>query len=254
MNGAPGMPALYNIAKYNKHPYRPTPFTDQITMSSKILAGLLLRSKTFRALALLSFTLACAAVSAEGFQNITAGQTLGSIKAQFPAATIESVEAAWVTESDGFYRLSGPGFPGKLYLVFSDMRPFQRKMLEKISEKIEASPEGTITRKDVFTFEYWTKLANETTDNSLKISNMRWVPDASIPLQRYIAKYGKPDASGFSDADMKPYAEWKKRGIYLNLSDDQKQVQSVEFSFTKEEERVECRKKYQKADWAKECA
>lgn len=223
-------------------------------MLSKILSGLLLRSKTLRTLVLFSFALACTGVSAEGFQGITAGQTLGSIKAQFPAATIESVEAAWVTESDGFYRLSGPGFPGKLYLVFSDMRPFYLKMLEKISEKIEVSPLGTITRKDVFTFEYWTKLANETTDNSLKINNMRWVPDASIPLQRYIAKYGKPDESGFSDADMRPYAAWTKRGIYLNLSDDQKEVNSVEFSFTKEEERVECRKKHQKADWAKECA
>lgn len=223
-------------------------------MSSKILAGLLSRSKTLRALVLFSFTLACAVVSAEGFQGITAGQTLGSIKAQFPAATIESVDAAWVTESDGFYRLSGQGFPGKLYLMFSDMRPFHRKMLEQVSEKIEAAPTGTITRKDIFTFEYWTKLANETTDNSLKISNMRWVPDASIPLQRYIAKYGKPDKSGFSDADMRPYAAWEKRGIYLNLSDDQKQVISVEFSFTKEDERAECRKKHQKADWTKECA
>lgn len=171
---------------------------------------------------------------AETFQGIGPLQTLKDIQAKFPNAKFAPVKAAWVTENDAFYALSGEGFPGKLYIAFSDGRPaFTKEAQEK-----EAMGENADSLRE---------LAAQSNGDALTIEWMRWAPTSEIPVQRYFMKYGKKDKAQYRDADMKPYFSWPEKGVQVNVSDDEKMVQSVEFSFTRQERLQGCLVKYSKA-------
>lgn len=86
-------------------------------------------------------------------------------------------------------------------------------------------------------------LASQTDEVALSVNWVRWVPDTRIPLQRLVSKYGKPDKSGFSDEDYKPYRSWN-RGIEAYLTDDEKYVDRIDFNFTKEEYRKAYKEKF----------
>jgi hypothetical protein len=66
----------------------------------------------------------------------------------------------------------------------------------------------------------------------LTVDWVRWVPPSPFPLQRLIAKYGKPENSGFRDDNFKPYRAWKNKGLTAYLTDDEKDVESIDFNFT----------------------
>ncbi|MGF6116360.1 hypothetical protein ABIE30_000972 [Janthinobacterium lividum] len=187
---------------------------------------------------------------AEIFQGINHGYSLAKIKDLFPLAEIKPVAAAWVTKDDGFYKLSGNGFPGVLYMAFSDSRPTFKKLQTEAEaeEATNASPANDNPRSKT-----WKILAEQDTDNALAISWIRWVPDSPIPLQRYISKYGKPEKTGFADSDMRPYASWPKKNIHANLSDDEKFVNNVEFGFTKQEKIAACHERTAKKFWPTSC-
>jgi hypothetical protein len=170
---------------------------------------------------------------AETFQGIGPLQTFDQIQAKFPNAALTPVKAAWVTENDAFYSLSGPGFPGLLYIAFGDNRPY----FAKVGREQEASGGDS---------ESYKKLANEPSGTALTIAWMRWIPSAPIPVQRYFLKYGKQEKVKFSDADMQPYFSWPDKGIVVNVSNDEKMVTSVEFNFTQQENRLACNLKNEK--------
>lgn len=170
----------------------------------------------------------------ETFQGIGPYLTLGEIKAKFPNAAVTPIKAAWVTEKDGFYSISGPGFPGLLYVAFSD----NRSVYAKLYRESDILSEGAET---------WKVLSEQPTDTALVTSWMRWIPAAPIPLQRYFLKYGKQEKVKFSEDDMHPYYLWADKGIQVNITDDEKMVVSVEFTFTKQENMVACLKKYPKS-------
>lgn len=189
-------------------------------------------------------------VQAEIFQGIKHGYSLGKVKTLFPLADIKPVAAAWVTKDDGFYKISGQGFPGTVYIAFNDYRP-SYKTLEaeaKASESLDtaAADVEPMSKK-------WGALAQQSTDEALSVRWVRWVPESQIPIQRYISKYGKPDKTGFKDSDMQPYASWTKKGIFANLSDNEKFVNNVEFDFTKQEKIDACQERTIRQNWARAC-
>lgn len=164
---------------------------------------------------------------AETFQNIQPNALFGEIKTQFPNSDISRVKAAWVTKEEAFFKLSGNGFPGELYLAFSDLRPAFKEM--------------AVDAKDEETRQLYTGIAEEEDATALILQWMRWVPVMPIPLARYVSKYGKPEKTGFADSNMQPYASWPKKGLSLNLSDDEKSVRSAEFYFTNAELLAACK-------------
>ncbi|MFZ4876784.1 hypothetical protein ACL9RI_17020 [Janthinobacterium sp. Mn2066] len=204
----------------------------------------------FRFILAALLSLALAHANAEVFQGIKHGYSLAKVKELFPKADIKTVPAAWVTKEDGFYKLSGQGFPGTLYIAFNDYRPTFRKF--ELEAREEESSNTNASEKEPLSAT-WKKLADQTDDNALAVRWLRWVPESPIPLQRYISKYGKPEKSGFNDSDMQPYVSWTKRGIYANLSDNEKLVVNVEFEFTKQEKTEACRERTAKKDWASRC-
>lgn len=184
-----------------------------------------------KAIILAVFVLPHSIASAETFQGIGPHQTLGDIKAKFPNAVVVPIKAAWVTENDAFYSLSGDGFPGTLFIAFTDSRPLYRIKADE-------------AKANALDDEHLRTLANKSNDEALLIRAMRWMPATPIPIQRYVSKYGKLPKVEFSAQDMTPHYRFPDMGLLLNVSDDQKLVISVEFTFTEKEERDSCPLKY----------
>jgi hypothetical protein len=203
-----------------------------------------------RVLFLILMLLVSSSVRAEIFQGILPYSTLGEIKELFPKASFSKVNAAWVTEDQGFYKMEGSGFSGILFLAFTDYRPLFRGLVQfevtqlNNLEKLEKTEDNDAKiNKSKAGIEEFQKVVNHADDVALTIIWYRWVPVSPIPLQRYISKYGKPEKSGFRDDNMQPYRKWSKRGVTLTLSDDETKVLTTEFVFTAEEMRTYCKMK-----------
>lgn len=74
-------------------------------------------------------------------------------------------------------------------------------------------------------------------DDEASVEWVRWVPVVSIPLARFVSKYGQPEKSGYSDEDLTPYRHWVMKGLQAFLSDDEKLVWRVDFQFTRDDRR-----------------
>lgn len=198
--------------------------------------------------ALLAASVAIA--SAEILQGVRPFDTLGDIKKMYPNATMKPVKAAWVTEDKGFYRLSGEGFPGELYVAFSDTRPFARSTAARVrKEAAEATP---ATEPDTRVLD---RIAQQSDDDALTVEWVRWVPASPIPFERYKSKYGEPAKCDFSADTMQPYCSWPSRELLVALTDDRKMVTNAEAQFTKAEQRAAYLARFGTVpDWLKEPA
>lgn len=161
----------------------------------------------------------------EIYRDIGPLDTLGEIRARFPSATIEQLHPAWATEDDLMYEITGQGLSGSIILKFNDPRAIARALITMH----QARPERVAKL---------TAIADTLTEEDAVVSWVRWVPNEPIPLARYVAKYGKPVKSGFRDEDMEPYREWPSRGVEVFLTDDERFVSRVDFTFTLSEQRA----------------
>lgn len=170
------------------------------------------------------------ALQAEIYQNILPTDTLGEIKSKFPHATFEKLSPAWAQSTDVMYTLTGHGISGTIIINFFDSRAEYQKQYETATEDTQKKVLETLIEKSE--------------DEAISVNWVRWMPDIPFPLQRLIAKYGAPEKKGFSNDDFQPYREWKKIGLLAYLSDNEKNVQRIDFSFTKEEYKKAFYKKY----------
>jgi hypothetical protein len=166
----------------------------------------------------LIFCLSSQAAFSEIYLGLKPFSTLKDVKAKFPNATLTKMNPAWAQEKDLLYSIAGEGISGKLFIKFNDYRPDWKK---RNSEYREESPT-----------EYYAHFGG--LDNTVIISWVRWIPEIPFPVERLVAKYGKPDKSGFDDDDFTLYSQWTSKGIYARLSDDGK-VRAIDFNFTEQE-------------------
>lgn len=167
---------------------------------------------------------------AETYKDIGPLDTLGDLKARFPKANFIKQNPAWAQDTDVMYQISGEGMSGRIIVKLYDGRPKYREMLEK-------DPEGDNS-------EFFKKLINESDDEAISVEWVRWVPDYTIPVARFISKYGKPDKSGFADENLQPYRLWETKGLTAYLTDDEKKVVRVDFEFTRNEQRAAYLRKF----------
>ena len=167
--------------------------------------------------------LTCTEVSAEILHGVFPLDTLKVIKGKYPNARFERVNAAWVTEDEAFFKMTGKGFPGTLYVAFNDTRPTRKR---EFAEKC-MFPAQTVDASCTFK----KKLSEDTDDDALRTKWVRWIPSTAIPLERYRSKYGEPTFE-FAQDTMAPTALWKSVGLSANLSDDKNFVLSVETQFS----------------------
>jgi hypothetical protein len=177
--------------------------------------------------------------SAETYRDIGPLDTLGDVKARFPNAQAKKLSPAWAQPTDAMYQFTGNGMSGTIVVNFYDSRPNFKKSLER-------STEGAPN-------EYLQNLANQSDEEAMSVNWVRWIPDAPIPIQRLVLKYGPPEKSPFSDENYQPYREWEKKGVVAFLSDDEKNVIRIDFSFTNQEMRKAWFARYKVIpDWLKE--
>ena len=173
--------------------------------------------------------LTCTEGSAEILHGVFPYDTLKVIKAKYPNAQFERVNAVWVTEGEAFFKMTGKGFPGTLYVAFTDSRPIHKRNFE---EKC-LFPAQTVDALCKIN----KKFSEQTDDDALSTQWVRWTPIAAIPLERYKGKYGEPTFQ-FAQDTMAPTARWKSVELLANLSDDKKFVLSVETVFSRAELRA----------------
>jgi hypothetical protein len=166
--------------------------------------------------------------NAETYKNIGPLDSLADVKARFPKADFKELHPAWAQETEHLYQITGVGMSGVIILKFDDASPYYQESLKNA----KTDEERTL----------WQNLI-EKPDEALTVGWVRWMPEYPIALQRFVSKYGPPDAKGFADEDMQPYRTWS-RGVTGFLSDDEKYVVRVDYSFTRAELRRAYKARY----------
>lgn len=167
------------------------------------------------------------ATLAEGLHGIEIFDSLGVIRSKYPNASVTPVNAAWVQKNQAFYRLKGSGFPGVLMLAFTDGRPKYRAEAATLGMR----PSGDLSQQERAHLQVVNQLASEPDDEALTIEWMRWVPEESIPMSRFKAKYGEPRC-GFTDDTLEPYCAWAERGLTAKVNESKTMVHALEATFT----------------------
>lgn len=169
---------------------------------------------------ILGIVITPATVAGETYRGIGL-DSLADLKAKFPGAQFRRMNPAWAQPSDVMYSITGAGMSGTIVVTFDDPRPLWRERAEKESD----DEHKKLLRQ----------LADESDDEAITVRWVRWIPQNPIPLARLIVKYGAPERSGFSDEDLEPYRTWAKKGVTAYLSDDEKHIIRIDFTFTLEE-------------------
>ena len=178
---------------------------------------------------------------AEGYRGIEPLDNLGDVKNRFPNTKVEKLSPGWAQATDALYQFTGIGMSGFIIVKFDDYRPKWKEMAEQDQDPTSNSAK------------FFQTLSEKSDEEAMEVAWVRWVPNTKIPLQRLISKYGKPEKSGFSDEDFQPYRSWDKKGVAAFLSDDEKYVGRIDFSFTREEYRKAYLTKYKfLPDWLKD--
>ena len=183
---------------------------------------------------ILCFLLGChfyTIAKAEVFQDFYPHITLNELKYKYPNANFEDVKAACLHENEAFFKISGVGILGNVYVKFSRGDDFFRKKIKENQAYFDEHPDqGNLELKaDTVASEVMMGLP---LDEKLQVDWVRWVPEESILFDKIINRYGKPLQCGFSDLTYKPYCTWKN-GINAKLSDDKKYVTAIEYELTK---------------------
>jgi hypothetical protein len=183
--------------------------------------------------------LLCPDASAEVYGNIGYLDTLGDVRAKYPNANFQKIRPAWAQEDDALYQITGVGLSGTIVVKFFDSRPMNRKLWENATDE---------SMKEAFR-----QFSVGLEDNMLGVQWVRWVPASPIPLARFVSKYGAFQKAGFREDDLTPYRYWMTKGLSVFLSDDEKNVRSVEYEFTNADKRRAFQEKFGSVpDWLKE--
>lgn len=163
---------------------------------------------------------------AEIYMGIRPFDTLADVKKLFPNATFKDLKPAWAKPSDRLMSISGPGISGTIIVLFYEHRMSDR---------------GKSQHPDLPTIN---KMLGETDDVALEVEWVRWSPiSPGVPLARLVSKYGAVFEKGYDASDFQPFRQWKAAGVLAVLSDDEKTVIGVDFTFTPEERCVTAKAK-----------
>ena len=181
----------------------------------------------------ISLVISCIA-DADIYKDFRPEITLKEIKDNYPNGNYENINAAWVTEKDVFIKLTGSGLAGTTMLAFKKPDSAYLEIISNAKAKIAENPnednkllESTIDR--------YNKLISLPLDEKLTLKWLRWLPAEILPFDRLVSRYGNPEKCGFNEENFQPFCDWISRAIRANLSDDKKQVLSIEFSFTEDD-------------------
>lgn len=178
-------------------------------------------------------------LQAEIYKDFVPFITLKQVKLNYPNAKFEDAKPAWANEDEVLYRMTGEGLTGTIVLKFTKHDKLQSaRLAENEANSLNDNSEALL---------WWinydkTQLALPL-EERFSLSWVRFVPYIQIPYERLISRYGKPEKCDSTTDDFTPYCSWESKGVQINLSDDKKLVQSIEYTFTNEEMFPELKKK-----------
>ncbi len=187
-------------------------------------------------LSVIIFLLSYSISNAEIYKDFTPYKSLKLIKESYPNGRFEEVKAAWVKGDDGFYKLTGTGLSGTLYLAFYDQTNFYKKSyldvlgtpeVDGLSDDEKAKQQNLV--------EYWKLKDDLGKDEKLALIWVRWVPDEAVPFDRLKSRYGNAEKCSYNEENFTPTCTWDSKALSVNLSDDKKLVFSIDYNFTQAE-------------------
>lgn len=183
------------------------------------------------------FVLALSDVHAEIYKGIAPLNTLSDLKQRFPGADFEKLKPAWAQATDVLYSVTGAGLTGTIVVKFIDPRPWYQDLLDQSRGTPEERREQSGGTLNETPQQERLRALAQGADDGITVEWVRWIPDRPISLQRFIAKYGPPTKSDFTEDDFQPYREWSARGLIAFLDDAAKSVVRVDYVFTADEQR-----------------
>ena len=152
---------------------------------------------------------------AEIYKDFQPFQTLKKAKENYPNGKFEEVKAAWVTGDDAFYKLSGVGIVGDIFLAFKKHDSYWQKELDQSESELDKLQllenrwERALKMPQIESkIEFQRGKLAMPVDEKYQLSWVRWAPSEKIPLERLESRYGKVEEFGFSEDNFTPYCEW----------------------------------------------
>lgn len=173
---------------------------------------------------------------AEIYMGLMPGMSVTAVKTKYPNAVLKDLKPAWLATIDRFYSLTGTGISGEILMKFSSVDKTWESLRAEALSKIEASPESD-HKSDQAMVDFYSEFLGGSVENRLALDWVRWIPEAAIPLQRLISKYGPAEKCDYKEDSFQPYCNWSSRGISASLTDKKDSVNMIDFFFTQ-------------ADWA----
>jgi len=159
---------------------------------------------------------------ADTYHGIGYAYSLNDVRAMFPSASFEEVNAAWLKEGEKFYLITGTGIVGSIRIKFDDIRKVYSDLYQK-------EPRGTYQEKLYY---FATSLADS---QAYLVEWVRWSPGYALPVRNVIQKYGKKHQRHIDEQDFSVTYSWPDRSIDVDASDDGERVINVNFGFTQKE-------------------
>jgi hypothetical protein len=183
---------------------------------------------------LLVLSLLCGAVHAEVLFGIQYSATLGMVKKLYPNAEYTKQKPAWLQPDEAFFKISGRGMSGEIFVAFVDPRPLWSTYTAEKAIATLQSTGKTPTQEQVDHYiNFARSMASSSDDDALSISWVRWVPDRAIPLRKLESRYGKASCS--LDEAFNTACSWAKRSLVASMGADGKAAMYLETDFTKTE-------------------
>ena len=156
---------------------------------------------------------------AEKYSGIGYQYSLNDVRAMFPSATMEEDPAAWTQPTEKFYKIEGGGIPGRIRILFSDVRPI-------FSNLYQAEPSGTETEKLYY-------FAASLPDNRAYVVEwVRWCPDVDLPVSALIKRFGRAFKKEVDGRDFSETYTWPKIAVSADLNAAGTRVINVNYVFT----------------------
>lgn len=155
-------------------------------------------------------------VNAEVYKDFEPYLSLKEIKERYPNAEFSDLKPAWAKQNEVFLDMHGTGISGNIYLKLSTIE-YEKKL------DLETDPE---------TISFYQRMINKTQDERLTLDWLRWIPINTIPFERLTTRYGKAEKCDYLEENFIPYCSWESKGVLASLSNDNKNVHYIEYSFT----------------------
>lgn len=193
-------------------------------MKKLILAILLMASTS-------GMALFCNLTQAEIYKDFVPFITLKQIKLNYPNAKFEDKKVAWTNEHEILFFMTGEGLSGTIALKLSKLdKYYTEKLAEFEGKSLNDNSEAVADW-----VKYYKSQLELPLDERFTLDWVRFVPDLRIPYERLESRYGKAEKCDYLPETFAPFCSWESKGVLVNLTDDKKLVNSIEYNFTNED-------------------